>query len=351
MPTNRNTYFSKKVILLNTIATVMIVLLHSETPLRWGQQLDFKTYPFIWAVFTLTQFAVPLFFFISALLFYRDCEWRDIPAKLYRRLFSLLIPFILWNTLFVTVYWALSRIPFSAGKMALATPLDTSQQWISAIWHTRFTPLWFVKYLIYFCLLSPLILLLIKNRWVGIAASIGVLAISIACKWESMTQLFYWLPIYLAGAITGRYLYGPGNDGKYPLFRSISSGKRSAIVVASATVLMAIYVWGLFDETSWVFGRYFGPIIIWFLADLLLPAHFGETFTVRRWMSYTFFIFATHHFLLNVEQALARTYFPATPLVLNLTFVITPVITLFIIILTANFLSRFRIYKLLTGGR
>lgn len=347
----RNSYFSKKVVLLNVIATVLIVLLHAETPVRWGQNLDLQTYPFIWIVFTLTQFAVPLFFFISALLFYRNCEWRDIPTKLYRRIFSLVIPFIIWNVFFVAVYWALGKIPFTADKMALANSLDTPGQWLAAIWHTRFTPLWFVKYLIFFCLLSPAILLLIKNKWVGIAASLGVFVVSIVCKWESMSQLFYWLPVYLAGALAGRYLYGPERDENVRLFSAFTPAKRTTIAIGLALVIAIVYLWGILSEASWVYLRYFGPIAIWFLTDFLLPLDFGERFKVRDWMGYTFFIFATHHFLLNVEQTLVRAYLPATPLVLNLTYIVTPVVTLLIIIWTARLLSRFKFYKILTGGR
>ena len=351
MSVDRSTYFSKKIVLLNVIATVMIVLHHAETPVRWGQPLDWQHYPFIWAVYALAQVAVPLFFFISAILFYRNCEWKDIPQKLYRRIFSLLIPFLIWNVFFVAVYWALQKIPFTAERMAIATPLDTLTQWLKAIWHTQFTPLWFIKDLMFFCLLSPIILLIIKNKWVGIVATIGVFISSVLLHWDGISKLFYWFPVYLSGALVGRYLYGTTRDENTRLFDDWPSGSRVASAIVLGLILVALYVWGVADEGSWVYGRFIGPIAIWFFVDLLLPAGFKDSFTVKDWMGFTFFIYATHHFLLNVEQTLVRAYFPGTSLVLNLTFIVTPIVTLLIIIWTARFLSRFKFYKYLTGGR
>ena len=351
MNPGKNSYFSKKVVFLNVVATILIVLLHSETPVRWGQELGLQTYPFIWAVYTLAQVAVPLFFFISALLFYRNCEWKDIPTKLYRRIFSLVIPFLIWNVFFVAVYWALQRIPFTASRMVIAAPLDTPLQWIAAVWHTQFTPLWFVKFLIFFCLMSPAIMLIIKNKWVGVVVSVSLFVLSVTNKWDGMSQLLYWLPVYLAGALVGRYLYGHDKDENERLLSAwTDSAKRVATTILSV-LLLTIYVWGVLDENSWTFGRFFCPIAIWFLTDLLLPADFKDTFKVRDWMGYTFFIYATHHFLLNVEQTLVRSFLPSTPFVLNLTFIVTPIVTLLIIICTARLLSRFKFYKVLTGGR
>lgn len=351
MTPSRSTYFSKKVALLNVIATLMIVVHHAETPLRWGQSLDWQSYPFIWAVYALVQVAVPLFFFLSALLFYRNCEWKDIPKKLYRRIFSLLIPFLIWNAFFVFVYWALGKFPFTADRMNMPASLDTPIQWIDAVWNTRFTPLWFIKDLIYFCLLSPAILLIIKNKWVGIAVAVGVLAASVLLHWNGMSSLLYWLPVYLTGALVGKYLHFPSKDENIRLFAEWSQSKRTLLAALLSLLLIALYVWAVADESSWTYSRFVGPIAIWLLADIVLPIDFKDTFRVRDWMGFTFFIYATHYFLLNVEQTLVRSFLPDTPLVLNLTFIVTPIVTLFIIIWTARFLSRFTFYKCLTGGR
>lgn len=349
----RNSFFSKKVVFLNVIATILIVVLHAETPIRFGQDLALEPHPFIYSVYIFTQTAIPLFFFISGLLFYRSCEWGDIPNKLKRRFFSLVVPFIIWNVIFVFIYWVLRQMPFTASRMNLVDALDTPRQWLLAVWHTKFTPLWFVKYLIIFCLFSPTVLLVIKNKWIGLVATISLFAVSIILKWDSYCNLFYWMPEYLSGALIGRYLCKPTTDEDSRMCDGWSVNRKSVCRVILIVLFIVAYLITLFNtsDLKLMIFRFVTPIIIWFLTDLLLPSDFKDTFTVRDWMGYTFFIYATHHFLLNVEQTLVRAYLPSTPLVLNLTFIVTPIVTLLIIIWIARLLSRFKFYKVLTGGR
>ena len=84
MEINRNSYFSKKITFLNVFLTFIIVVLHAKTPERWGLPLD-MTFPFIYVVNVFTQIGVPMFFFISGLLFYKNCcIFRRIPVQHFR---------------------------------------------------------------------------------------------------------------------------------------------------------------------------------------------------------------------------------------------------------------------------
>lgn len=343
---DKNSYFSRKVVFLNVVATILIVLIHSETPLRFGQELTLESYPFIFCVLHLAETAVPLFFFISALLFYRECDWKDIPKKLYRRIFTLLIPFLLWNLFFVALYYALRQIPFTASRMTLVDSLDSAKDWILAIWHTRFTPLWFIKYLIFFNLLSPVVLLLIKNKWVGALTMVVVFVAGGVLGWSSFS-LWYSAPVYLAGALAGRYLYAPGQNDAGPVIES----SRLWLKWLFAAAFVAFFIVSLKNGNLLYWYKFAGPVIIWYAVDWLVPRYIGQRLQIRPWMGYTFFIYATHQFLLNVEQALVRSFLPGTPLILNLTFIITPVITIFVLVFIARYFSRTKIYGVLTGGR
>lgn len=350
MAYNSRTFFSRKVTFLNTMATVLIVILHSESPLRFGMPLDGEHYPFIWWVYMLTQTAVPLFFFISGLLFYRQCEWRDIPSKLKKRFFSLVIPFFLWNLLFVCLYFVLSRLPFTASRMNLPNTLNTPKDWALAIWHTRFTPLWFVKYLIFYCAFSPLILLVIKNRYVAIAAVLASWVVALLDQLGAGNEysLLYWLPTYLGGAVMGRHVYGKKQheDGALTVRWPIG-----ALVLLGVAFLLLYVRAGLYEGQALHLFRLFSPVIIWILTDLLMGGFLKQRFQPRRWMGYTFFIYATHYFIVNVLQTVIRSLLPPSAWVINLTFVFTPVVTLLIIIGMANVLSKYKVYKILTGGR
>lgn len=341
----RTTYFSKKVTLLNVVATFLVVLLHSETPLRFGQPFDLQSYPFIYSVFCLAQVAVPLFFFISAILFYRNCDWKDIPKKLYKRIFSLLIPFLLWNLIFCVIYYLAAVIPFLAARVNPIVPLDTAKDWLLAIWRTDLTPLWFVKYLIIYCLASPIILLVVKNKWVGLSAIVGLMIACVLLKW-SYFDLPYWLPIYLSGAWAGRHLYGNGQNEMMPVMKTSTSFAILSLIVFTAFVVLIT-----FDRIPWLWYEFFGPILIWFGVDAIKPELIRDKFNVKAWMGDMFFIFATHYFVLNIEQAAIRSILPPTRLVLDVTFIITPVVAVVFLLLVARLFSRFKFFKVLTGGR
>lgn len=348
MAAANNTYFPKKISLLNVIATFMIVVLHAETPLRFGKDLSLEATPFVYSIYTLVQVAVPLFFFISGLLFFYNCEWNDIPKKLFRRIFSLLLPFIIWNLFFVTVFWAISKVPAIADKMNAPADLSSARAWFRAIWHTKYTPLWFIKSLMIYCLCAPAVLLLIRNRYVGISATLALFIVCAVSHWSDFYSMFYWMPQYMSGAVIGKMLYSNGCNADRPLFRE----KQATVFGLILPVILAVlYLLTLHDQEMLLYFRFISPICIWFLTDCLAGPYIRDRFVVKKWMGYTFFIYATHQFLLNVEQTLIRTYLPNTMTVINLTFIITPVVTFVLIVLIANWLSRYKFYKYLTGGR
>lgn len=349
MGAKRDTYFSKKVTLLNVIATFMIVVMHSETPLRFGQELSWSTYPFIWVCFLLTNVAVPLFFFLSAMLFFRDCDWKDIPKKLYRRIFSLLIPFLIWNIFFTAVYFVLWNFPQLSSKMSNAGELNTVKAFVMAVIDTKFTPLWFVKYLIIYNLFAPLILLLVKNKYVGMLSVTLLFAASIYMGWDYFA-LPHWLPVYISGALVGRFVYSSGKNEHEALTVRLGPGARSCTFVGVAAicvgmvVLIALYPWAKtpFDLLM--------PLALWLLVDLSLPK-VVSSMEVKPWMSCMFLIYATHYMIINIIEGTVRAVCPHTPLVVNLTFVVTPVLTILLIIGMWAVLRRFKFYKYLTGGR
>lgn len=351
MQPDRSSFFSKKIVLLNLISTILIVVLHAETPLRFGIGLGLKECPLIYVIFIITQIAVPLFFFLSGLLFYKDCEWNNLPKKLYRRIFSLVIPFLIWNLFFVALFWAISKVPFIADKMNRPAELNTVKDWLLAIWHTKYTPLWFIKYIIIFNLISPAILLIIKNKYVGVLFAVGLLATSAVLDWNSYKDILYWMPVYLSGAICGHHLYSNGNNQHMPLFENSAKNVKRILLVSLSAVLIAVYFITLFNPDFILYFRFISPIAIWLFTDCVLSVEFKDKFDVKDWMGYSFFIYATHHFILNVEQALVRAYLPNTMTVINLTFIITPIITFILIVLIARRLSRYKFYKYLTGGR
>lgn len=352
MQIDNSTYFSKKITFLNVLLTFSMVVLHAKTPERWGLPLDMSN-PFIYMVSLFTQNCVPMFFFISGLLFYRNCEFKGIERKLHSRIRSLFIPYILWNVLFVGIFFVLTHIPFIHDKMNMGDVLSTPTEIIYVILNARYTVLWFVKDLMIFCLLSAGIHIALHNKITAFIVLIFFIINALTGNY-GYESIFMWLPMYFSGAIVGRFY--ARYDESVSIHSSIDGIMKNKIhrycFVAMLIVVYCLLYFLSVTDTGYIFYyRLFSPVILWILTDFLLKRYLTQNFQVKSWMRYMFFIYCTHHFLLNILQKFIVLTYPPSPLVLNLTFVISPVIVIVILIQIAKFLSRYKFYAYLSGGR
>jgi surface polysaccharide O-acyltransferase-like enzyme len=120
----------------------------------------------------VARVAVPLFFLISAYLFFFGIEWskHSYLLKLTSRVRTLLIPFIFWNVVTLMAIALAQHIPatkvfFSGGNPLIAT--YGFFEFIDAIFGITRSPIayqfWFIRDLILLVLLTPAIYLLIKH--------------------------------------------------------------------------------------------------------------------------------------------------------------------------------------------
>ena len=117
----------------------------------------------------LGQMAVPGFFLISGYLFFRTLHgFRDIGRKWQERVWSLLVPYGAWNTLWYLAYVLSGRERFSLDALTLA-----------AANYSCNPTFWYMYQLMLLTLLAPLFYLLLRNAFVMLlsllllAAAIG----------------------------------------------------------------------------------------------------------------------------------------------------------------------------------
>ena len=333
------TYFSKKIVLLNWILTMLIVLLHGNPVIRFGLDMNTDSTIFIKLLFSACQVAVPLFFLISAILFYRTCtKFDDLKSKLRRRIKSLLIPYLLWNTLFVGIFFLLPRIPVIGEHMNMGIAVKS---WIDVFWgiiDSRFTPLWFVKQLMFYTALSPLVYVVVRNKYVFTFIYILSIIVSLSIDTTIYDSFFLWLPIYLIGAFIGYH-------------RLEIKGSRLLILMAAA-ILVSLYCLILWDYYKYLtLFRIMTPALLWYLTDWIAKNIISIRFSPKKWMMHTFFIYCAHHFCLNVVIKFAVIYLEPTPWVLNVTFISAFLIVAVGLTVFAEWFSKFRVYSILTGGR
>ena len=344
-------YFRKKITFLNIILTCMIVMLHATPNLRFGLPLGSNT-PVIYGLRNALEVAVPLFFFISGLLFYRSCRSNQIYHKIKRRFSSLVVPYLLWNALFFAIYWVLSHLDFTASRMHMVEVPGDPLFVLNGILNSKFTPLWFIKDLIIFMLCAPVIYFLIHTGRLAIVTLAVSVTVGLIFDF-SYENPIVWLPVYLQGAIIGRYYYSEQSHHTYTALSAHLKGRysRKVAVAILSVCILCLYLMILFEPKAMNIFRYVTPIIIWVSTDLVLGRYLDDSFVVKTWMGYTFFIYCTHYFVLNILQKIVVLNFEPTEVLLTMMMIITPVITILMLLFLASKLSNFKIYKVLNGGR
>lgn len=203
MKTNTsNIFFHNKVTILNVFLTFVIVILHSN-PLNRIGIVNYDSYLLVYSIEVFAQLGVPMFFFISAMLFYKSiAAMSNIKDKLRNRIRSLVIPYILWNIIFVGIYWTMTHISFIASMMNMPPVPSDGVGILLSIINSEYTVLWFVKDLIVFCLMSPIFYVMLKSKIIMVVSVLVLVFLNMSYSME-YESIWLWLPVYLLGAYVG----------------------------------------------------------------------------------------------------------------------------------------------------
>ena len=174
---------SKSIDMLRFPMAVAVVVLHYSIP-----QMEDATGPLrsLCIIFQegLCRLAVPCFFFISGYLFFnklQEWSWSEWTRKIKSRGKTLLVPYLLWNLIAFFAYWVYART--QGDGLSLQQHFQNNGG-LRLFWGTNGDiplgvrsapcdqPLWFIRDLMLFTLLTPLIHLFL--RW---TKGLGVLAV------------------------------------------------------------------------------------------------------------------------------------------------------------------------------
>lgn len=166
---------------------VLVVLIHAyNEPWRALEVASQPDNPFF-LLRPMLSVAVPAFFVISGYLFFLDTRHfddRDYRHKLSRRVWTLLIPYLLWNLLAYALFEVKAHFMSSPSSYTSFTPnlfwgckqlggssVNIFGLTVGASTSPELAQLWFVRDLIVTVLLSPLLYGLWRGcRWWGLAA-------------------------------------------------------------------------------------------------------------------------------------------------------------------------------------
>lgn len=208
------TYFLKKREYALYLISVLIFLIHMSPIAQYADTGDLisvinqKTAFFLKESFT--RFAIPMFFMVSGVTFFKDYDNKNYFQKLKICFLTLVVPYLIWNAVW-TVFEIVCSYTFISNFYVGRVPMElTVENVLQGLFHHKYNgTFWFIFDVIVFTAAAPLLHLVIRNKYVGIAA---ILALMIASRFgiHLPTAVFYSVNsiiYYLLGGIIGIHFF------------------------------------------------------------------------------------------------------------------------------------------------
>ena len=297
---------------------------------------------------SITRFAVPMFFMMSGITFFKDYNNKKYLAKIKARLFTLVIPYLLWNTIWM-LWEIFTSYSFIAKFSTDSTPYPLTLTSIlkGIFFYGCNIPFWFVFDLIIFSFAAPLVFLIIKNKYIGVGSVICLSIVSLFGLHLPMDVFYYPMAIvfYLIGAIIGYHFFGFASQKSSKPLQIASVLFLAAYILAKNIAPQEIHIDNYLTQTIVYTLAAFS---LWNIADIFI-----ERIKPRAIYRRSFAIYAMH---LNVAIVILKILAFCTPKNEWLEipkFIIMVVSTLIIVNLICAFLEKFvpKVYATLMGNR
>ena len=319
--------------------------------------------------YVLPSVAVPGFFFLSGYLFFarfRTWDWGMYREKMRKRVWMLLVPYVVWNVVYVVWQIALGVL-WKGGDFATVSAekfgaFGLDWLWSVNVWGTEAKdilggtlcctgpatiPLWFLRDLICVTVLSPVVYFVVRRTRIW-----GVLALCVLY----VTELWPSVPGLRSDSVFffcfGAY-YGVWGRNFVQDFRRF----RWPVCVAALCLLPVGVL-----EYRVVYQGYL-PVRHFYVVAGVMAAFVIASCAAERWRlqrggllaESSFFVYAFHSFCsIAVAHKFLELLLPAEPVwALTLNYLLTPLLAVAVCLATYVLARRFcpRLLSLFTGGR
>ena len=341
-----NKYFSNKLIWYNFILSLMIVSYHAfnvgvyDLGYNFGNlgKILYNIEVYISAIQTV---AVPTFFIISGFLFFYTFSLDKLLYKYKKRFYSLLIPYIIWNTISFIYYMIITNIPFIQSKMSMGVIELNMENIFEGIIMGKYNALWFIRVLMCLVLIAPFIYYFTRNKKRGLA--LIVLLISIHFKYYTDEfSLLYCSAFYIFGS------YISIHYKEYVI-------QKHEIKVCILSSIIFFIISLLLMNTEYLNNIPLRQLLLliycttfWIAGDLI-----DFPMDIPWYVRISFFIYCTHGPILEGIEKIFLIVFGKTFIGALLDYLFAPIITVIIIIILAWILKSYftNAWNICTGRR
>lgn len=342
-----DSYNSQKIRVLSFWMIVLVVYIHS-----YYLEAEARTIPNFVQMLgsSITSVAVPLFYAISGFLFFNGItSVKQCFPKIKKRATTLLVPYLIWNVVFVLWYVVLAFIPGVSqyvnsdilSNVSIHHPIDT-------LFYLFVKPagfqMWFLRDLILFVLLSPLLYVTIRRtKW------LPFIVLLLSTGW--MTR--FWLTSFALGG-TLAICYEDGLN--------IVHYKHKAVIAAIIFYLgySVLSAFGFTSSGYEIVDKYISQLTsivfmtaVWGGYDLFVKKDHKINKCLSYAMSYTFFIFLFHEPVFNIIKKIGLRILGVGDAQLIVLYLINPMIMVGISVCVGYILQRVtpKLYSISVGGR
>ena len=325
--------FHNKVNWISAICAVLVVFIHGYGITESSNIFAAKIEAFVSC--NIASVAVPMFSAMSAYLFYRNFKIASLWRKLKTRFYSLAIPYLLWNTVYMLVFYVISAAPFVNREPFL---LNAENAVKGILFYEYNYAYWFVFQLILFTAACPLIYALLRNRIIGQTA-IVLLTAGYSCGYKSFGCMdLQFMVFYFIGAYCGMYYR-----------KNIEEGNAIPGLGLGTFALSQALYYSVFSETGFMELTHGFLLIVAVMGIADLAADWDVPSVLRD----TFPIYTLHGILLEVLNKVFSLVIPQTSGLVLIDYFLSPVLAIGMIAAGCIGFRKYfpRVFAFLFGGR
>lgn len=340
--------FSKKVTYVSFFMAIFVVYIHANNLAYYGISNEQFSIPNMIVKIgggVLGGVAVPFFFMLSAYWLFRFNVFDNnadkiLWKKLKRKIKTIMVPYLLWNTFGMLFYMLITHIPFAAKMMNNGEIINITFSNIigGIVFHKYYFTFWYLQDLIVLMALSPIILRLLRKK----TLTILLLAVNLIVTFFQI-DLVIFKSTSLLFFVIGAFISVYGRD----FFENESNYAGIYLGLFIVTGILRYFEFPIISQIS----LFVAPVLLWKGIDVIIQNKVYEK--KNSWfVTQSFFIYASHvipvtiigHILAKVKSG----YIWVT-----ISYLITPWITLGLIYVSAVIIHKYipRFYNLICGGR
>lgn len=346
--------FLSKINGLNFILALLIVALHAS-----GQSYLLKgsNYQIFNSIFQfigiIADLATPTFFFISSYLFYRNFTYSKYKSKMCSRIKSLVIPFFIWSTIFLFIFFIIQNLPLNININQEKIRFDLKFIFNAIFFNEYNTPIWFLRTLFIYALISPILFWLLKSlKKYSFVISIIFVILNLLSNIK-YTSIFFWMPIYFLGAYSAQYLGNVFDERFIKIYK-----KYYYFVLLFLLSVIVLLIKSFFRSTDksdnlYYIYRMISPIIVIGFALITNKNIYVDNKKKMIIFSSSFFIFCSHSIVILFVRKLLLIFLGANNRDVFIAYILTVFISVISIELIYLFLNKFfpKVLNVLLGCR